>query len=100
MIWAARLPATFPVYPRGATQEAAGTDQGPCALRAVRFVTPVPLGEVIDFYYTRALAAGYPANRARQQGDDRLSGARDQSGYAVWARRLESGNTEVDLVTW
>jgi hypothetical protein len=100
MMWAARLPATFPIYPRGATQEAAGTDEGGCALRAVRFVTPVPLSEVVDFYYTRALAAGYSATRALQQGDDRLNGAGSDGGYAVWGRRLPSGNTEVDLVTW
>src|SRR5690606_23337049 len=48
MQWAARMPEAFPVYPRGAVQEAAGTDAGGCALRAVDFVTPVPLGEVMD----------------------------------------------------
>jgi len=100
MMWAARMPATFPVYPRGAVQEAAGTEEGGCTLRSVRFVTPVPLGEVIDFYYTRALSAGFSTDRAVQEGDDRLSGVRGKSGYAVWARRLPGENTEVDLVTW
>lgn len=99
MRWAARMPAAFPVYPRAAAQEAAGTDAGGCALRVVNFVTPVPLGEVIDFYFTRARAAGYSAERVLQDGDDVLAGTRGSASYVVYARRLPSGNTEVDLVT-
>ncbi len=98
MQWAARMPEAFPVYPRGAVQEAAGTDAGGCALRAVDFVTPVPLGEVMDFYFTRASAAGYSAERILQDGDDILVGTKGAASYIVHARTLASGNTEVDLV--
>ncbi|HYD24463.1 MAG TPA: hypothetical protein VEB68_06680 [Croceibacterium sp.] len=97
--WAARLPPAFPVYPRGAVQEAAGTDAGNCALRVVNFVTPVPLGEVMDFYFTRARSAGFSAQRVLQDGDDVLAGVKGGASYVVYARRLASGNTEVDLVT-
>jgi hypothetical protein len=99
MQWAARLPAAFPVYPRGAVQEAAGTDASGCSLRVVNFVTPVPLGEVMDFYYSRARAAGFSAQRVLQDGDNVLGGVKGASSYVVYARRLPSGNTEVDLVT-
>jgi hypothetical protein len=98
MQWAARLPAAFPVYPHGAVQEAAGTDTGGCSLRVVNFVTPVPLGEVMDFYFTRALAAGFSAERILQDGDDVLAGTRGNASYVVYARRMPGGNTEVDLV--
>jgi hypothetical protein len=97
--WAARLPGPFPVYPRGSVQEAAGTDASGCALRVVSFVTPVPIGEVMDFYFTRARGAGYSAQRVLQDGDDVLVGAKGNASYVVYARRLPSGNTEVDLVT-
>jgi hypothetical protein len=97
--WAARMPAAFPVYPRAATQEAAGSDEGRCRLRVVDFVTPVPLGDVMDFYFTRALAAGFSAERTLQDGDDVLAGRKGAAAYAVYARRLPSGNTQVDLVT-
>jgi hypothetical protein len=97
--WAARLPRPFPVYPRGAVQEAAGTDAPGCALRVVNFVTPVPLGEVMDFYYTQARKAGYSAQRAQQDGDDVLAGVKGSASYIIYARRLLSGNTEIDLVT-
>lgn len=99
MQWAARLPTPFPVYPRGAVQEAAGTDAGGCALRVVNFQTPVPLGEVMDFYFTRARAAGFSAQRVLQGGDDVLAGVKGRASYVIYARRLPSGNTQVDLVT-
>ena len=99
MQWAARLPGPFPVYPRGAVQEAAGTDAAGCALRVVNFVTPVPLGEVMDFYFTRARNAGFSAQRVLQDGDDVLAGIKGEASFVVYARRLPSGSTEVDLVT-
>ncbi len=97
--WAARMPAAFPVYPRGNVKEAAGTDQDGCALRAVTYTTPVAHGEVIDFYYTRAAAAGFKTERVRQGGDEMIGGAKGGVSYLVSARQLPSGRTEVDLVT-
>lgn len=97
--WAAKLPPAFPVYPKGAVQEAAGTDAGDCALRVVNFITPVPLAEVIDFYYTRARAAGYSADHVRQAGEHQLGGTKGTASFIVYARDLPSGGSSVDLVT-
>lgn len=97
--WAAKLPTAFPVYPKGAVQEAAGTDEGACALRVVNFITPVPVGEVIDFYYTRAKAAGYSAEHVSQSGEDQIGGVKGAASYAVYARQLPNGGSSVDLVT-
>lgn len=99
MVWADRLPEAFPVYPRGNVQEAAGTDADGCALRVVNFTTPVPLQDVMNFYYTRARAAGYKADRAIQGGDDMLGGSKGNSSYVVYTRKSPTGRTEVDLVT-
>lgn len=97
--WAAKLPSEFPVYPRGNTQEAAGTDEGACALRVVTFYTPVPIDDVMAFYHTRALGGGYSAEHVVKGGDNILSGTRGPSSYVVYGRRLPSGVTEIDLVT-
>lgn len=99
MTWANRLPAAFPVYPRGAVQEAAGTDDAACALRVVNFQTGVSLDNVIDFYFSSARKAGYSAQRVRDGGDDVLGGLKGTASYVVYARKLPSGATEVDLVT-
>ncbi|WP_240957094.1 hypothetical protein [Pseudopontixanthobacter vadosimaris] len=97
--WAARLPAAFPVYPRGATQEAAGTDEGACSLRVVSFLTPVSIDDVLAFYATRARTNGYGAEQIRQDGDSVLSGNKGAASYVVYARPAGEGTTEVDLVT-
>lgn len=97
--WAARLPAAFPVYPRGATQEAAGTDEGACSLRIVSFLTPVSIDDVLAFYASRAQANGYGAEQIRQDGDSILSGNKGAASYVVYARPAGEGTTEVDLVT-
>ena len=94
-----KLPAAFPVYPKGAVQEAAGTDDGACALRVVNFLTPVPVNEVIDFYFTRASAAGYSVQHVRQSGEDQLGGTKGGASYVVYARELPNGGSSVDLVT-
>jgi hypothetical protein len=97
--WAAKLPDTFPVYPQAAVQEAAGTDEGPCRLRVVNFSTPVPLPEVLDFYFTRASAAGFTAQHARDGAEDVLAGTKGAASYVIYAQKLANGATSVDLVT-
>lgn len=99
MAWAAKLPEAFPVYPRGNVQEAAGTDDAGCALRVVNFTTPVKLGAVMAFYYTRGTTAGFEVDRFIQDGEDMLGGTKGSASYMVYARRTPSGRTEVDLVT-
>lgn len=97
--WAARLPAPFPVYPRGAVQEAAGTDKDGCKLRVVNYVTPVGIDDVVSFYFTRARMAGFDAAHRKDGQDNVLSGTKGKGAYVVYARKLPSGLTEVDLVT-
>lgn len=97
--WAARMPETFPVYPRGAVQEAAGTDEGSCRLRVVNFLTPVPSSDVIDFYFTRAANAGFTTDRALIDGEDTFGGSRGNSSFVVYVRSQDDGLTSVDLVT-
>ena len=97
--WAARLPGAFPVYPRANTLEAAGTDEGACALRVVSFVTPVPLEEVLSFYHTRAKANGYRTEHVQVGADNVLSATNDDAALVVYGRRTDRGITEIDLVT-
>lgn len=96
--WATRLPAAFPVYPRAAVQEAAGTDRDGCSLRVVNFLTPVDVKDVIDFYNTRALSAGYSVEHRIEKADHVLGGTKGAGAYLVYARRRADRLTEVDLV--
>lgn len=97
--WAARMPEAFPVYPRGAVHEAAGTDAGQCRLRVVNFTTPVTVIDVLDFYYTRAMGDGFVVQRIMQGPDNVLGGVRQGRSFMVFARSAAGGQTSVDLVT-
>lgn len=101
-IWAARLPPELPVYPRGATVSAAGSDAGSCHVRVVRYATPIPAEEVLAFYWTRATQARYrPHYRKTGNGTAVLSG---RNGTAAFDLRIEAGPkegapTRVDIAT-
>ncbi len=97
--WAGKLPAELPLYPQAAVQEAAGTDGDGCALRVVSFGTPVDQLDVIGFYRTMALKAGYSADYRLDGSDQVLGGKRGGQAYVVYARKQANGLTEVDLVT-
>ena len=97
--WAARLPTTFPVYPRGSTQEAAGTDKGKCALRVVNFLTPVGLDDVLSFYHSRAVSGGYTSEHLKVGGDNIISGTKGAASFVVYVRKQANGLTDVDLIT-
>ncbi len=96
--WATALPKPLAVYPRGAVQEAAGTDSANCSLRVVSFATPVAPRDVIDFYYTQVRAGGYDAKYQMDGKDHVLGGSKGKAAYLIYARSLENGVTEVDLV--
>lgn len=98
-VWAARMPARLPVYPRAHVREAAGADDAACHVRVVRFVTPVPPGEVIDFYHAAARAAHLPAERRQAGGDGQVGGVQGPVGWLVLARPRADGLTEAWLVT-
>jgi hypothetical protein len=96
--WANALPAALAIYPQGAVEEAAGTDADGCRLRVVSFLTPVGTDEVIDFYYTRLRAGGYDVSHHLDGNDHVLGGGKGKAAYLVYARALDNGLTEVDLV--
>ncbi len=98
--WAALMPPAFPVYPRGNVLEAAGNDAAGCALRVVNFATAVSVADVMDFYHTRAAAAGFTVQHVVQGGDNVLGGSgRNGASLMVFARAVDGGLTTVDLVT-
>lgn len=98
-VWAAKVPQQFPIYPRGNTIEAAGTDAERCALRAVRYLTPVEVADVTAFYAARARQFGFATSYAKRGEFEVLAGSRGAARFAAYVRRRGSGNAEVGLVT-
>ena len=97
--WANRLPAALPLYPDARVAEAAGTDGNGCALRIVSFASATPMQRLIDFYYSKASAAGFDAGHQANGGEHVLAG-KSRSGAAFLAvfRSRRDGGTDVDLM--
>lgn len=97
-IWAARMPAALPIYPRGGTIAAAGGDAPGCKLRHVEFATPVPLADVLAFYANRARAAKIAVSHLSGGEDAVLTGGSRSLAFDLRAR-TEGDMTVVRLAT-
>lgn len=97
-IWAARLPPALPVYPRGATIAATGGEGAGCRVIALEFATPVPLPEVLAFYWQRARSAGLAPVR-RTAGDAAVLQGQGKGAAFDLRARTEGGQTLVELAT-
>ncbi len=97
-VWAARLPAALPVYPRGATLAATGGNGEGCQVVATVFATPVPIDKVLAFYWHRAAAAGMaPVHRTAGTWSV-LQGRRGATAFDLRATQVD-GRTTVELAT-
>ena len=98
--WATRMPAEFPVYPKGSVKEAGGIAGASCNIRAVSFITSAARQDVVDYYYSRAKRSGYSAQYTVEGGDHVLGGTRnsDDGAYAITFTAISTGGTEVDIV--
>jgi hypothetical protein len=98
--WANRMPAEFPVYPRGRVKEAGGVDGGICDIRVASFTTSAAMQSVLDYYYTRARRSGYSAEHQLRAGEHVLGGTRDNDGgaYFITFNAAPGGGTSVDIV--
>jgi len=97
MAWADRLPADIALYPDARVTEAAGTDDDGCRVRIVTFTTRAALDRVMDWYYTRALHAGFDSTHQVDGSEHALAGSKDAAAYMLSFRPLTQG-TEIDLV--
>lgn len=97
--WANRLPVELPLYPDARVAEAAGNNLNGCRLRVVSFATAAAPAKLIDWYYTRATAAGYGAEHGREGGLETLGGTRGDDAYMVYASPRPGGGSDVDLVS-
>ncbi|RMB36792.1 hypothetical protein C8J47_0367 [Sphingomonas sp. PP-F2F-G114-C0414] len=97
--WANRLPADLPLYPAARLTEAAGADRDGCRLRVVSFASAAPMQKVLDWYFTRASAAGYSAGHSTDGKQHVLGGVRGNDAYVVYVTARAGGGSDVDLVS-
>lgn len=100
MGWADRMPVAFSVYPRAEVAEAAGNDAPGCRMRVVSFRSAAGMQRMIDWYYTRAMRAGYSSEHLIRGGDHVLGGyrERDEGAYYIIFASRSDGGTDIDIV--
>ncbi len=100
--FAASLPPPAAIPPRAMVVQAGGADAPGCALRIVRYVTPAPAEDVLQFHYASASRAGLPAMRLAAPGERILAGGPEPEAgagrLAVHLREAANGLTGVTLV--
>ncbi len=97
--WANRLPADLPLYPGAQLTEAAGADRDGCRLRVVSFASAAPMQKMLDWYFTKASAAGYSAGHSTDGRQHVLGGVRGNDAYVVYVTARAGGGSDVDLVS-
>lgn len=96
-IWGARLPESFPIYPRSALIYGAGNTSGTCNIRTVTFVTPVAGEEVARFYFSLARRAGF-SPEVRRDGMIFMQAEKQGARMLVSVARRADGATQVSLL--
>ncbi|RYE02813.1 MAG: hypothetical protein EOP61_07150 [Sphingomonadales bacterium] len=98
--WANRLPRDLPLFPQARVTEAAGSEAGQCALRAVSFSAAQPMQAMLDWYYTKAIKSGYTAEHQVDGEQHILGGTRDRDGgaYVLFLTARSDGGTDIDMV--
>lgn len=98
--WAARLPGDLPLYPKARVVEAAGSNSGNCALRAVTAIAPAAPDAVAKHYSDIASRSGFRANTTTEDGNMMVSGWRPSDGAAFYVTiRADAGGTATDFVS-
>lgn len=98
--WANRLPRDLPLFPQARVTEAAGSETGQCALRAVSFSSAQPMQAMLDWYYTRAIKSGYTSEHQVDGQEHILGGTRERDGgaYVLFMTARSDGGTDIDMV--
>jgi hypothetical protein len=98
--WANRLPRDLPLFPQARVTEAAGSEEGQCALRAVSFSSAQPMQTMLDYYYTRATKSGYSSEHQLDGNQHILGGTRERDGgsYVLFLTSRADGGTDIDMV--
>jgi hypothetical protein len=99
MRWAGRLSPNFPVYPNGRVTEAAANNSSGCSTRVVTFTAADDWQRILDWYHSRAVAAGYSSEHQLRDGDHVLAGAnaKDNGAFYVIVTPKPKGS-EVALI--
>lgn len=96
--WANRLPTGVALYPDAHVAEAAGTDDGGCHVRVVRFSSNATRDSVITWYHDAARAGGWSVSHRADGTMQALSGQQRGVRFDAYVTPRSSGGSDVALI--
>ena len=96
--WALDLPAAIQPPPDARIVESAGNDAPGCRLRAASLLSPSPVQHVLDWFHTRAAAAGFATQHRADTDDHLLTARRGEQSFSVFLSPGDGGGTDIRLV--
>lgn len=97
--YAASMPNIASVMPHGMVRVAAAVKAPDCDLRMVRYVTPVPIEDALQYHYTIASREGFEVSYFAEP-EASLKADRRGTYLRIFARATSGDLTAVDVVTW
>ncbi len=97
--WSTRLPGDLPLYPKARVAEAAGSNAGSCALRAVTYTASVAPTTMVEYYRILAKRGGYSAEHKVEGSNHIIAGTRGNEAYYVIIAQAQGGGTTADFVS-
>lgn len=96
---AANLPDIARVMPHGMVRVAAAVEQSGCTMRMVRYVTPVPVDDALQYHFNIMARADFEPDYFADP-EKSLIARRRGVNIAVFARETSGDLSAVDVVTW
>jgi len=95
---AATLPPVAAIPPGAMVVQAGGADAQGCALRIIRYRSPAPIVDLLQYHYARARRAGLTAVRYASPEDIIAAQGRGSQRLTVHIRPATGGLNGVDLI--
>lgn len=96
--WAAALPRAAAIMPQGMVVQAGGSAKPGCDLRIIRYQTPAPPEDVLQYHYVRAGRAGLAPQRFAEGGETIAGRGANGETLVAMVGKAASGLTAVTLV--
>lgn len=95
---AADLPPAAAIPPQAVVVQAGGVDGAGCLLRIIRYDSPAPVADLLQYHFIRAQRAGLAPERFNRPGDQIRAKGKTGEALAVDLRKRAGGLTGVTLV--
>jgi len=97
--WSLQLPQSTSLMPHSMVQVASGVDNGTCAVRVVRYLSPASVEDALEYHFVKTERARFRVE-IFDEPEMHLRAERRDAVIAVHFREGGHGMTAVDVIHW